>query len=284
MWLVTAVGSAILFGLAGWWMKVSQMRGGTTARLLFGLYAAGTAGFAVHAWLEGSLSVLGTPEVWLAGVIIGAGSAWGNALFMKALDYGPASLTSPLTNMNIILVVALGTWYYGEELSLQEAIGIILLLLAVVFISYKGREPVSVGEKRWYVYVGAAIVLFALRNGGLKVTEELGMPSAPILMIAYALSLLWFIDTGRVKGKQASPSAQRIGWRYGLLAGLFSYGGLQLYALALASGPSNLAAPIFATNSLVVAIGAIVVYRERLTMMQWTAFGLTITGLLVIRL
>ncbi|MCA0755502.1 DMT family transporter [Paenibacillus sp. N4] len=281
MWLITAIGSAILFGLAGWWMKVSQMRGGSSRMLLLGLYASGTAGFGVHALLEGTFHMLADPRVWAAGAAIGAGSAWGNALFMKALNYGPASLTSPLTNMNIVLVVALATWIYHEPLSASEAAGITLLLLAVVFVAHKRKEPLTITEKRWFVLVGAAIVLFALRNGGLKVTDELGLSSAPILFIAYALSLAWFFLPGQSKGTRASS---RTGLRLGIIAGLFSYGGLQLYAMALATGQANLAAPIFATNSLVVAAGAIAIYKERLSIMQWTAFVFTIAGLIIIRL
>jgi drug/metabolite transporter (DMT)-like permease len=281
MWLGTAIGSAILFGLAGWWMKVSQMRGGSTRTLLLGLYASGTLGFGVHALLTGTLPLLGDLRVWAAGILIGAGSAWGNALFMKALHYGPASLTSPLTNMNIILVVALATWWYGEPMGLSEAIGITLLLLAVVFVAYKKKEPLTITEKRWFVMVGAAIILFALRNGGLKVTDEMGLPSAPILFIAYALSLAWFF----LPDQSASDKAgRRTGLKLGIIAGLFSYGGLQLYAVAIATGQANLAAPIFATNSLVVALGAILVYKERLSVMQWAAFALTLAGLVVIRI
>lgn len=280
MWLIIAIGSAILFGLAGWWMKVSQMRGGSTRVLLFGLYASGTLGFGVHSALEGTLTMLADPDVWIAGVIIGAGSAWGNALFMKALHYGPASLTSPLTNMNIILVIALATWWYKEPLSASEAVGITLLLLAVIFIAHKRKEPLTITEKRWFVLVGLAIILFALRNGGLKVTDELGLPSAPILFIAYALSLFWFL----LPVKNAENRASKLtGLWFGLIAGLFSYGGLQLYAVALSTGQANLAAPIFATNSLVVAIGAIAVYKEKLTFMQWTAFACTLLGLIIIR-
>lgn len=281
MWLITAISSAILFGFAGWWMKVSQMRGGSTRLLLLGLYASGTLGFGVHAAFEGTLDRLAEPKVWIAGVIIGAGSAWGNALFMKALHYGPASLTSPLTNMNIILVIALGTWWYNEPLSLSEAIGITLLLLAVVFIAHKRKEPLTITEKRWFIIVGAAVILFALRNGGLKVTEELGLPSAPILFIAYALSLIWFLIPANHKDTRSS---RRTGLWLGIVAGLFSYGGLQLYAVALATGQANLAAPIFATNSLVVAVGAIAIYKEKLTIVQWTAFACTILGLIIIRL
>lgn len=280
MWLIIAISSAILFGLAGWWMKVSQMRGGSTRVLLFGLYASGTLGFGVHSALEGTLTMLADPNVWIAGVIIGAGSAWGNALFMKALHYGPASLTSPLTNMNIILVIALATWWYKEPLSASEAVGITLLLLAVIFIAHKRKEPLTITEKRWFVLVGLAIILFALRNGGLKVTDELGLPSAPILFIAYALSLFWFLLPVKYAEKRSSKLT---GLWFGLIAGLFSYGGLQLYAVALSTGQANLAAPIFATNSLVVAIGAIAVYKEKLTFMQWTAFACTLLGLIIIR-
>ncbi|MDQ8739203.1 DMT family transporter [Paenibacillus sp. LHD-38] len=281
MWLITAISSAVLFGLAGWWMKVSQMRGGSSKTLLLGLYASGTLGFGVHAALEGTFDRLSDPQIWVAGIIIGAGSAWGNALFMKALHFGPASLTSPLTNMNIILVIAMATWWYKEPLSASEAIGISLLLLAVIFIAHKRKEPLTITEKRWFLLVATAIVMFALRNGGLKVTEELGLPSAPILFIAYALSLFWFL----VPAKTASSrSAEQTGLWLGIVAGLFSYGGLQLYAIVLATGQANLAAPIFATNSLVVAAGAIFFYKEKLTLVQWTAFAFTILGLIIIRL
>ncbi|MNZ86011.1 4-amino-4-deoxy-L-arabinose-phosphoundecaprenol flippase subunit ArnE [compost metagenome] len=285
MWLITAIGSAILFGLAGWWMKVSQMRGGSTRMLLLGLYASGTLGFGVHSAAEGTLPMLGNPYVWLAGFIIGIGSAFGNALFMKALDYGPASLTSPLTNMNIILVIALATWWYKEPFSASEAAGAALLLLAVFLIAHKRKEPLTITEKRWFVLVAAAIILFAFRNGGLKVTDEWGLPSAPILFIAYLLSLAWFlIPVRKAEQQQSKIKAMRTGLWFGLIAGLFSYGGLQLYAIAIATGQANIAAPIFATNSLVVAALAITVYKEKLTLPQWMAFALTILGLIIIRL
>ncbi|WP_435165354.1 EamA family transporter [Paenibacillus glycanilyticus] len=281
MWLAIAVGSALLFGLAGWWMKVSQMRRGNVSVMLFGLYASGTAGFGMHAAVEGTIHQLSDYRIWLAGIIIGAGSALGNALFMKALDYGPAALTSPLTNMNIVLVIALGTLYYGEKLHYAEATGIALLLAAVVLISYKKQSAPSSVQSRWYLYVTAAILFFTFRNAGLKVTEELGLSSAPILFIGYALSLIWFAIPLR---KASSSAAFRTGLKLGLLAGVFSYGGLQLYAVALATGPSNLAAPIFATNSLVVAAGSILVYKEKLNRAQWAAFILTIAGLIIIRI
>ncbi|WP_219835928.1 EamA family transporter [Paenibacillus sp. R14(2021)] len=301
MWFAAAVGSAILFGLAGWWMKVSQMQGGSSAYLLLGLYISGTIGFGIHSTAEHTLTAaLGDVRVWAAGLIIGAGSALGNALFMKALDCGPASLTSPLTNMNILLVVGLGTFVYHEPMSPAELIGVLLLLIAVVFVSIKGKENQTAIRPKWFFYVGMSVLLFAIRNGGLKVTDDLGLSGAPVLFIAYGLSIVWFAFAAAKENKniyslggiqrsanlivRRASNAAGIGLRWGLLAGLFSYGGLQLYAVALQTGQANIAGPIFAANSLVVAAGAIVLYRERLSRLQWCAFVLTLAGLILIRL
>ncbi|UVI31769.1 DMT family transporter [Paenibacillus spongiae] len=303
MWFAAAVGSALLFGLAGWWMKVSQMRGGSSSYLLLGLYISGTIGFGVHAAVERTLLPdLTDWRVWAAGLLIGAGSALGNALFMKALESGPASLTSPLTNMNIVLVIGLGTFVYNEPFTSMEMSGVLLLLAAVVLISIRGNEQLTITSRNWYLYVGLSVLLFAVRNGGLKVTEEMGLSGAPILLIAYALSIIWF-GAAAYKERNAMRSAMRsqssvtrnmttpdyssssaIGMRLGLISGLFSYGGLQLYTIALQTGQANIAGPIFASNSLVVAVGSIVLYRERLSLLQWIAFVLMFAGLILIRL
>src|SRR5690606_41286269 len=47
-------------------------------------------------------------------------SAAGNLLFMKALDQGPASLTSPLVNTNILVIILFSVIVYGERLSGTE--------------------------------------------------------------------------------------------------------------------------------------------------------------------
>lgn len=292
MWLWMAISSALLFGLTGLWMKVSQMKQGSVHALLLGLYLTGTLGFAIHASAQGTLdAALLDWRYWMAGAVVGAGSAWGNALFMKALDYGPASLTSPLTNINIILVVIMGTWVYDEPLTWAGAVGITLLLLAAALISIRRKEAMSAPRKQWFIYVAIAIILFAFRNGGLKVTEELGMASASVLCIAYLLSIVWFFPPAwrewsawRRQPAAAALTRLRTGLLWGLLSGLFSYGGLQLYAISLETGQANLAAPIFATNSLVVALGAIVLYRERLTLLQAIALVCMMSGLIIIRL
>lgn len=296
MWLTLSIASAVIFGAAGWFMKVSQMKGGSIAVLLIWLYIVGTLGFGVHTIMEGSWQQLAVFQVWISGLLIGIGSAFGNYLFMKALGTGPASLTSPLLNANIVLVILMGTFIYHEPLGFMQFISIALLLIATVLIAQR-KDNRSITSYWWFVYIAAAIVMFAIRNGGLKVTAELGYASAPVLFVAYLLSILFFAPAA-VREQQISrkntriaqssyaiaTNAQKVGLRYGLISGICSYGGLQLYAVALQDGPANLVAPIFATNGLLVSVLSILVYKERLSRMQTAAFICLLVGLVCIRI
>lgn len=284
MWLTLSIISAIIFGSAGWFMKISQMKKGSVSVLLIWLYVIGTLCFGIHAMLENSLDQLAMPGLWLAGLVIGFGSALGNYLFMKALELGPASLTSPLSNSNIVLVVLMGTLVYNEPLGIMQMISIFLLLIATVLIAQK-KEGKSIVSNWWYSLIALAVIMFALRNGGLKITAELGYAAAPVLFVAYLLSILFFLyPVLRERMSLTSTTSRRIGMKYGMISGLCSYGGLQLYAIALQYGPANLVAPIFATNGLLVSLLSIFIYKERLNKWQWVAFLCLLLGLICIRI
>ena len=284
MSLTLAILAAILFGLAGWWMKMSQMNNGSITKLMIGMYLIGTLCFAIHTTVEGSFATLTDYRALLLGVIIGLGSGLGNYLFMKALERGPASLISPLTNTNIIIVVLLGLFIYDESLSIVQLFAIICLIIATILISVKKRNGhQKTTQSSWLIITLVAILLFACRNGGLKVAEAYNLASAPILFVAYLLSLVLFM-LPIFKKNEASTTSTSVGWKFGMLTGVFSYAGLQLFAISLTYGQASIIAPIFATNGLIVTIGSILIYKERLTFLQSIAFILLFIGLIGIKI
>lgn len=274
--------AAVLFGLAGWWMKMSQMNNGSIKSLMIAMYAIGTSCFFIHAIVEGSFAVLLSFNAIILGIIIGLGSGLGNYLFMLALERGPASLISPLSNTNIIIVVLLGVVIYNESLSMIQLVSILFLFLATILISQKKNKDCH-SSLSWLWITFAAIILFACRNGGIKVVEELNMDSAPILCLAYFISLLLFLMPAFNRGDLPHAST-KVGWKFGILTGVFSYGGLQLFAIAMTYGQASIVAPIFATNGLIVTIGSILFYKERLNTIQTIAFVCLFIGLIGIRL
>ncbi|MBM7865511.1 EamA family transporter [Heliobacterium gestii] len=281
MWLLLAVTSAVIFGLAGFGMKVGQMRRVPSSMVLIGLYLSGTCGFLLT-WLAG-----GSPvgySLLLAGLVIGLGSAGGNFAFMRALETGPASLASPIVNMNVVLVILLSVLAYGEKLGTAKAAGVLFILVAIGLIAL--RPGGAGGERRspyWLALVLLSTLLFAVRNGGLKVTQELALDNSAVLFFSYLFPLLYFLF--RYRGELAAIGPKgllpALGW--GLISGVGSFGGLQLYAYALSQGPASVISPVFSLYGLVIVLLSVWVYKERLTAMQSLAVALTFVGLLLVR-
>ncbi|MDH8001278.1 DMT family transporter [Bacillus cereus] len=282
MWYIFALLSSLTFGLASFMMKVSSAKRGSIGHLLWGLYLTGTICFLILVLYTGSWTW--NMQVLLAGLIIGLGTSVGNLLFMMALDYGPASLTSPVVNGNVILTIGLSMLFFGESLSLTEWIGVSFLVIAVMLLPIDPDENLRIRNLKWYGLVLTSMFLFFLRNGGLKVTEEMNLPNAMVLLIGYAFGLIWFsIAIFRQKNKVLPLSAKVTGIRWGLGSGVLSFVGMQIYAVALAKGPASIVSPIFSTNSLVVALLSIWIYRERLSFLQTISLILLFLGLVITR-
>lgn len=282
MWFIYAVFSALAFGLAGFMMKVSSMKNGSLNHLLWGLYFSGTLAFLW--WVYYTDAVILSAPVVAAGTIIGIGSAMGNVLFMKALDHGPASLTSPLVNSHILLTVFMSLLLYKEDISFVEIIGIVLLILAVSLLPIDPNESMRIRNGYWYGLVFVSMVLFFLRNGGLKITEEMNLPNTFILFISYLYGFVWFTLAIQKERKQKKQWKEiQTGLIWGIGSGIFSFAGMQLYSIALDKGPASIVAPIFATNSLIVVLLSIVIYRERLSLVQSVSLILLLSGIVALR-
>ncbi|WP_256436396.1 MULTISPECIES: EamA family transporter [unclassified Brevibacillus] len=278
-----ALFSSITFGLGSFMMKVCSANRGSTVHLLWGLYLTGTLCF--FAWVQYTDGWMFTLQVLLAGLIIGVGTSTGNLLFMHALKIGPASLTSPVVNSNVIFTIGLSLLFYGESLSLPQWIGVTLLVLAVMILPIDPDENLRIRSMKWYLLVVGATFLFFLRNGGLKVTEEMHLPNAMILLIGYFFGFILFsIEILRKKHVEMPRTHKQIGVRWGLGSGIFSFAGMQIYAVAVANGPASIVSPIFSTNSLVVALLSIWIYKERLSFLQTISLILLFVGLIFTRL
>jgi uncharacterized membrane protein len=252
----------------------------TISFVMLGLYLTGTPLFLVTALLTDTLTF--SLKLFAAGLFVGAGSFLGNFCYVRAMRLGPVSLTGPLANSNIVLVILMSVLFYGEAVGAKDVVGVILLLVAVSVIAIDPNESLSIKSRWWYVLVAVSIVLFFMRNGGLKITQEANLENTPVLFYGYGIGIFYFavmLSAGQWLRQNASfavtanprfPIVQgaKKAFQIGLLNGICSFGGIQLYAYALTVGPASLISPIFAANGLVAALLSIVYFRERLSKLQ----------------
>ncbi|MFX1562993.1 MAG: DMT family transporter [Promethearchaeota archaeon] len=90
-----------------------------------------------------------TTPLWLLGGIL---AVCGALLRWQAFAGADVSLLKPLTNINILVVVIICVWLWGEQIGRLEWIGIGSLLAGVVMLSFAAEERVIVSyDIFWYV-------------------------------------------------------------------------------------------------------------------------------------
>ncbi len=290
-WLTAALASAIIFGFSGFLMKVGTQRGSNTNVLLLGLYLSGTLGFALSLSIQQTWAWTGL--ILASSVIIGLGSAVGNRYMIHALALGPASITSPLLNLNVLLIVLMSTLFYGETLTGHEIMAIALLIGGCCLLPLDPRESLSIKSYRWYFFIALSVIFIFIRNGGLKITQEYGFNNTLVLFYSYlfCLSLFFFrLIAYWVQQQRQKSSGQALqpylldkgALLIGAGAGFFSYAGLELYTYALQTGPASIVAPLFSLRSLVMVVMAVLVYKEKLTPFQMASLVLLVTGVVLL--
>jgi uncharacterized membrane protein len=286
MWFILALLSAVVFGFSSFFMKVNSFWRLPLMPFLTGLYTSGSVGFLGYALMEDSFHL--SLAVLFGGIMVGAGSTFGNLLYMKALNVGPASLSSPLVNTNILLIVLLGVFVYGEQIGAVQYAGIGFIMAAIAVLPLDPKEDFSIKGGVWYGFILTATLFMFFRNGGLKITEEAGLENTPVLFTGYLFGMLYSLyGWSREKNQQARDAThlhmkKAFGW--GLVTGIFSFGGMQLYAAALREGPASIVSPLFAAHALLVALLSMLYLEERITRYQAVILAVVLMGIIFLRL
>lgn len=282
-WLLTSILSAIFFAIASFIITIGAKKHYSIAQMLLGLYISGGLMFAAYVATHNGFNF--TQQVILWGVIIGIGSSLGNALFTYALKIGPVSLTAPLSNSNVILVIAMSVFYFGENITVMQLLAISLILLACFLLPFDPDEKKGIQHNIWYVVIFFTICFLFLLNGGLKITQEMGLDNSLVLFISYIFSIIFFLSS--IKYIQITSRDKPFIWekkslRVGLGAGLFSFMGLQMYAMALEIGPASVVVPIFSSRNVVVAVLCLWYFKEKLSKFQKVALASLLSGLVLV--
>lgn len=298
MWLSASFLSAIVFGIGGFLFKVSSHKNYPSPIMFFGLYLAGSFVFLATFLFEGK-EIHFNMTTLIFSLLIGLGSYYGNSFLVRAYDTGPACLTSPLMSINILLVVLLSAFVYGESLTTKQCCGIGCMVGAVSLLGCKFDDTL-IKSKMWIVFIALAIFFIFMREGGLKISHEFGLNNQGVLLFGYlfsgVLSILsmfkknnneFTVDSSDESGVAVlsasnTSSVSAAAFFLGTTIGVFSASGMSLLAYAIARGPASIIVPIFSMRNFVAVVLMLIFFKERLPLLQWSSVVLLITGVLLI--
>ncbi|MDG1438122.1 MAG: DMT family transporter [Emcibacteraceae bacterium] len=284
LYIIQAVLGAFMFGIGGILFKWNAHNQADDTYFFISLYVVGAVCF----FLDGfdTIHQFGGTQFIIMAAIVGLGSAGGNFAFSQGMRFGPAGLTSAFAKANIVIVILISSFYYGESISLQETVGILFFFAAMLIVNLKFGSTAKLTSGAWFLIVTACIILLAFRNGGLKVVNEVGLSGVLVVALAYFLCAVFFLVLiVKNKKKQWTAKVSKIKtMAIGGATGMVSYGGLYFYIEALKQGPGSVVVTIFSLDMFFILFLSFLFFGERLTLKQQVGFLLSATGLILIGL
>ncbi|WFO76395.1 EamA family transporter [Desulfurococcaceae archaeon MEX13E-LK6-19] len=131
--MVYALACLISWGLWGLLLKLAYRQLSWVETYFISSLASFTIALSVFLYYGGKIGF--SKEAGIFAVLAGILGGVGYILFMKALETGKASVVLPLTALYPAITVILAMVVLGEKISITQAIGIVLALIAVILIS-----------------------------------------------------------------------------------------------------------------------------------------------------
>ncbi len=91
------------------------------------------------------------------GLVIGFTGAGGQLILFQALRNGPAYLVFPIISLSPVITILLSYWFLKERTGKKGWLGIVIALIAILFLSY---QPPQEGGSSGSFWLGLSLLVF----------------------------------------------------------------------------------------------------------------------------
>ena len=281
MWLLYAVGSALLAGLTSILAKCGIRKTDSTVataiRTIIVLIFAWVMVFVVGS--QGTIASIPARSLAFLGLSgLATGVSW--LCYFYALQRGPIDKVVPIDKSSTVMTILLAALLLGESVTLTRGIGVVLIA-AGTFLMIEKKGGVQKEENGWMLAAFGSAIFAALTSilgkvGITGVESNLGtaLRTGVVLIMAWVMVF--------VQGKQGQVKAvpkNELGFI--CLSGLATGASWLCYYKALQLGPASLVAPIDKLSILVTVLFSYIVFHERLSRKALTGLAVLVAGTLV---
>ncbi len=253
--------------------------------IVMNYFTASVIGFLL-ANKEGNFQNSGVNDWFVMAVIIGIMMALMFNVVSATTQKAGITVTSIAAKMSVVIPMVFSIFYYHESITFLKTSGILLAPVAVVLTLIKKNLDPAIKKYIWLpviMFIGLGIT-----DAVIKYTQQdflkggnVFLFSAYLFIISFTVSFLTKI-TVKSKYRKETTGKDIIG---GILLGLFNFGSLYFFIQALRySGIES--SLVFAINSigivLVSLLAGIILFKEKLSTLNWTGIILAIAVLYIL--
>ena len=218
----------------------------------------------IWAQLEGNYA-------WTPPAFLGIATAFftfiGFWSFMRSVELGEASVSTPIYRMSFVVTAMLAVWFLGESITLPKIVGLILTGCAIFLFSDFHRGSFSADKLASVLWAVAAMVAVGLVSFIYKLGVSGGV--APIMFLhsqAVFFITIAFIYSYLVQG---GPQFSKKGWAHGFVTAVCFIFGITSLLAAFREGEATIVSPIMQLSFIVTTILATWRLSEKMTMRKF---------------
>lgn len=235
-----------------------------------------------------------SPTVALVSLIAGSSIFCSRWLLLKALTYGKVGLSWTILNLSVILPVLFSILIWNETPSIQQAFGLILTPLSIIFMRERavGTIPETAAwkadaeaEKRrkrsWYKFIILCFLFEGTFGLCFKSVRELNLAeSRNMFILLYNLSALGFLIPLVLKTKTI-PDAKEGG--AGVATGVCVSVSAIFFVRAILQLPGTVSFPVAsASGILLMMVISRLIWKEKSSVWQKLGLLLAVTAIVLI--
>ncbi|RPJ94587.1 DMT family transporter [Rummeliibacillus sp. TYF005] len=279
MWIVTAVLTMFCFGINNLIFKAISGKMMSKVHMQFFFYLIAFLLMVGYGSIKG-FAPFNLLTIVL-GAVIGILNANGNIQMTKAFENGPASLTSPIISTYTVIPILSAALIFHEHISLIQWIGIIVMLGSAAVIQYSpGSTTDNINYMPWMYRILLSILCFGVLGILMKTSSHLQIDSINTLFCMYGGGTVYLIIQSLVTKEKWHRSEVKIG----AVIGCFSVVGYSSYFFSLDTGIASIVFPIVSLSCLVVVLGSVLLYKEKMKLYQIIGVLTAIGGIVLTKI
>ena len=200
-------------------------------------------------------------------------------VFQYSVKKSGVVLSSVFMKLGMLVPLVLSVILFGETPTLIQIIGFVLAIIAIIMINQDGKEK----GRASILNLILLLLLGGSAEGMSKVFEEVGSSALSAQFLFYTVASALVLCLFFMLAKH-----QKIGKNeaiYGVLVGVPNFFSAKFVLRALAHIPAIIVFPSFAVATiLTVSLVGVLVFKERLSRLGWSAVGIIIVTLALLNI
>ncbi|MCP4681028.1 MAG: EamA family transporter [Desulfobacterales bacterium] len=204
---------------------------------------------------------------------------------IEALKYVPVGVAYPIIRLNTVIVVLFSIFFFNEQLSFYQVMGIIFAVAVIVVLTKEinGKEIILDNKKLGFILVFISTLSGSIASITSKFaaiyTNKIGF-----IAVSYMLSTLFSLGLRKKLQTSDTNKNHKDALIIGTGMGVINFAGYYSFLKALSMGPLSIIVSLTGMHFVIAILLSVVIYKEKLTSSRIIGILLAVVSVILLRL